>query len=114
MHELSIAQSIIQIVEKTLPPDFSKKISLVNLSIGTLSGIEIDALTFAFSVIKKDTLLSNSEMAIEIIKGFAKCKNCYTDFELIAYGNPCPQCGSYSMDIVRGKEMKVTNIIVDD
>jgi hydrogenase nickel incorporation protein HypA/HybF len=114
MHELSIAQSIIQIVEKSLPFGFSKKISLVHLSIGTLSGIELDALTFAFSVIKKGTLLSGSEMEIEIINGFARCKSCNTEFELNSYGNPCPDCGSYSLNIIRGKEMKVTNIIVDD
>ena len=114
MHELSIAHSIIQIVESSLTLDFSKKISTVHLSIGTLSGIEIDALTFAFSVIKKDTLLTDSEMEIEIIKGFASCKSCNIDFELNSYGNPCPGCGSYSLNILRGKELKVTNIIVDD
>jgi hydrogenase nickel incorporation protein HypA/HybF len=114
MHELSIAQSIIQIVEKSLPPDFTKKISLVHLSIGILSGIETDALIFAFSVIRKGTPLSNSELEIEIIKGIARCKNCNTEFNLNSYGNPCPGCGSYSMNIFQGKEMKVTNIVVDD
>lgn len=114
MHELSIAKSIIQIIEKSFEADFNKKITKVHLNIGKLSGIEIDALSFGFSVIRKDTIVSEAELDINLIDGLARCKKCNISFELNSYGMPCPICGEYSFDILQGKEMKVTQISVED
>ena len=114
MHELSIAKSVIQIIENSTASDFNKKITKVHLNIGTLSGIEIDALTYSFSIIRKNTILENAEMVINTINGIAKCRKCSNTFELNSYGNPCPACNDYSMEIIQGKEMKVMHITVDD
>jgi hydrogenase nickel incorporation protein HypA/HybF len=114
MHELSLAQSIIEIVEKSVPEDFNQRIVSVHLDIGQLSGIEIDALTFAFSIIRKDTLLGNADLIITRIHGLARCRECGHEFELNEYGNPCPLCQSYSLQILQGKEMKVLHISVED
>ncbi len=114
MHELSIAKSIIQIIEKAFESDFNKKITKVHLNIGRLSGIETDALTFGFSIIRKDTILANAELEINLINGLAKCKKCGTSFEMNSYGIPCPNCAEFSIDILQGKDMKVTQISVED
>jgi hydrogenase nickel incorporation protein HypA/HybF len=114
MHELSIAKSVIQIIENSVESDFNKKITKVHLNIGKLSGIEIDALTFSFSIIKKNTILENAEMEINQINGMAKCRKCGINFELNSFGNPCPKCNDYAIDILQGKEMKVTQISIED
>lgn len=114
MHEVTLAQSVISTVENSLPKDFSKKIAYVHISIGVLSGIEKDALTFAFSIIKKDTILSNAEIVFETVNGLVICNECNFKFEMNEFGIPCPECGSYSLKILQGKEMKVTHISVDD
>jgi hydrogenase nickel incorporation protein HypA/HybF len=113
MHELSIAQSILVIAEKAVPANNVTVVTGVSIEIGELSGIEIDALEFAFSIIKADTILAQAELKIEIVKGEAVCLDCHSIFHLSAYGTCCPQCSSYSMKITKGKEMKVINIIVD-
>ncbi len=114
MHEVSIAQSIISIVEKSVPENNTKKVTSVYLSIGRLSGIEIDALKFAFSIIKKDTILKDAEMVVETINGKAVCNDCGNNFELSEYANPCPKCSSFSLKIIQGKEMNVTHIELED
>jgi hydrogenase nickel incorporation protein HypA/HybF len=114
MHEVSIAQSVISIVEKSLPENNTKKVTLVYLSIGRLSGIEIEALKFAFSIIKKDSLLKDAEMVIETINGKAICNDCGKSFELSEYATPCPNCESFSLKIIEGKEMNVTHIELED
>jgi hydrogenase nickel incorporation protein HypA/HybF len=113
MHELSIAQSIISIVEKTVPTNKQEKVRSVKLQIGTLSGIEIDALTYSFSIIRKSTQLINATLDIDLLKGLALCSDCKSEFEYLSYGNPCPKCNGYQIKIVRGKEMKVISIIAD-
>ena len=114
MHELSIAHSILSIAEKALPANNRAIVTGIQLEIGELSGIEIDALEFAFSVIKADTILKNAELVIQPVKGEAECLDCKTVFSLSSYGTFCPHCKSYSMNIRKGKEMKVLNITVDE
>ncbi len=114
MHELSIAQSIIAIAEKTLSGKTGHDIKAVRLQVGELSGIETESLLFSFSVIRVNTLLHNASLDIEVIEGQAQCNRCTTSFHLDNYGKPCPNCGSYDMQILKGKEMKVLNILVDN
>ena len=114
MHELSIAHSILSIAKNALPENSKAMITAVRIQVGELSGIEIDSLQFSFSIIKADTILENASLDIEIIKGEATCISCNLHFHLQAYGNTCPVCNGYSLQIIKGKEMKVVNIVVEE
>lgn len=114
MHELSIAQSIIKLAENALPPNEEVQVSAVRIQVGELSGIEIDPLQFSFSIIKANTRLHNATLEIEIVLGEAHCNTCQKPFHLSALGNTCPVCNGYSLQITKGKEMKVMNILVDE
>ena len=114
MHELSIAQSILTIAGNTLPQNNHAAITGVGLQIGELSGIERESLEFAFSVIKKDTILELAGLQIETIPGEAVCTQCHTVFPIHHFGTACPHCNSYFINITKGREMKVLNITVDE
>ena len=114
MHELSIAQSILSIAQRALPPDTRGVVSSVNIQVGELSSIEPEALQFAFRSIREDTLLAKAELDIEVIPGEAECQACLTVFHLPAYGHPCPLCHSFSLKVLRGREMKVLSLTVEE
>lgn len=114
MHELSIAQSLLAIATQSFPADAKGTISEVGIRIGELSGIEIEALTFAFSIIKKDTILENASLRFEIIPGEGTCRQCHQHFTLHQYGTPCPHCKSYHISITGGRELTITNLLVDE
>jgi hydrogenase nickel incorporation protein HypA/HybF len=114
MHEVSIAQSIVSVVENSISERHSKKVTNVFLIIGKLSGIEVEALQAAFSFVKEKTILEHSGLTIEIVKGAAICNECNTEFELDEYASPCPTCGSFSLKLIKGQEMKVTHIELED
>jgi hydrogenase nickel incorporation protein HypA/HybF len=114
MHELSIAQSILSIAENAIPKNTNAVVTGVGLQIGELSAIDIETLEFAFSVIKADTLLQNAELNIEVVKGEAACTDCGTIFPLSSFGTCCPECKRYSIKILKGREMKVLSITVDE
>ncbi|HOK52434.1 MAG: hydrogenase maturation nickel metallochaperone HypA [Bacteroidales bacterium] len=113
MHELSLAQSILSIVQQAIPPQQHERVRTIYLQIGTLSGIEIDALTFSFDIIKESSPFALASLDIEIIEAQGKCNGCGTLFTYETYGTPCPRCGSFSIEIIRGKEMRVSGIDVD-
>ncbi len=114
MHELSIAHAILSIAERNIPPETTGYAAAISLSIGELSGIEVDSLTFAFEALKDKTVLSKAFLEIEIIKGEAECSDCGHAFHMPSFGTPCPACGSYITRICKGKEMKVKSIIMEE
>ena len=113
MHEMSIVVNIVDIAENEARKAGAKTISELELDIGTVSGIELDALNFAFESIKPKTMLKNAEIKINTIPAKSKCEDCFSEFETDAVYALCPECNSYKTKIIQGKEMKVKSILVD-
>ncbi len=113
MHEMSIVASIVEIAENEAKKANANKITELEMDIGTVSGIELDALNFAFESIKPRTMLKNAEIKINTIPAKSKCEDCFSEFETDAVYALCPECNSYKTKIIQGKEMKVKSILVD-
>jgi hydrogenase nickel incorporation protein HypA/HybF len=65
MHELSIAESLLQIIKDRASEEGISRIHKINLKIGEYSGIFTDALIFAFEMIAKDTISEGALINIE-------------------------------------------------
>lgn len=111
MHELGIMQSTIEMVEQQARAHSATKVHKITLKIGSISGVEIEALRFAFDVVTNDTLAAGSELKIIEVPALAHCKKCAADFSISH--DPifaCPQCGEFSGDIRQGRELELTQI----
>ncbi len=113
MHEMSIVVSIVDIAESEAKKANAEKITELEMDIGTVSGIELDALNFAFDCIKPRTMLKNAKIKINIIQAKSICMDCKYEFETENVYTLCPECDSYKTEILQGKEMKVKSILVD-
>ena len=107
MHEMSIALGIVRIAEEEVKKAKASKVEIIELIIGTLSGVEIDALEFAWPVAVKNSVLEGAERKIKLINGEAQCTECQHQFSLQSLYDSCPKCNSYFKDIIKGKELKV-------
>ena len=114
MHELSIAQSILSIATNAIPQREAVIVTGISLEIGELSGIEIRSLEFAFSIIKEGTLLDKAALRITRVNGEAECQDCRTIFAIHSYGNCCPTCNGFQLKILKGREMKVLHLVVEE
>lgn len=113
MHELSIALGIVKIAEDEIKKADAKKVISIELEIGTLAGIEFDALEFVWESAVKDTILENADKQINIIKAQGKCLDCDSIFELNKYYDSCPKCSSSLKSILQGKELRVKSLEVE-
>ncbi len=112
MHELSIAQEIINIV-KTSVPDNSK-VKSVKLRVGKLSGVLVDSLKFCFETIIAQTELDGASLDIEEIPITINCLECNQKSTI---DNPifqCPNCQSFNVELIAGKELTITEIEIED
>jgi hydrogenase nickel incorporation protein HypA/HybF len=114
MHELSIAQNIIDIVEQELDKqaDTEREVKTLELEIGTLSGVVIEALETAMDSAVKDTALKEANIKINKIQAQAQCQSCEKIFEISDLYDPCPKCDSFNPKIIKGKELRVKSIEV--
>ncbi|HEX6913732.1 MAG TPA: hydrogenase maturation nickel metallochaperone HypA [Chitinophagaceae bacterium] len=114
MHELTIAESVLSIVEQAVPREKTITVTSVKLQVGELSGIEVESLKFALSVLRSDTIARDATFDIGIIPGEAECKGCKTVFAMHQYGDACPTCGNYDATVTKGREMQVLSILLDE
>jgi len=112
MHELSIAQSIVELAEEQALNHQAKSIEELELEIGSLAGIEWQALEFALASCVKGTLLENARIVRHIISGEGRCGDCEKAFPIDTLFSPCPACGSYAVKIIKGKELRIKSIVV--
>ncbi len=114
MHELSIVLSIIHIAEKELAKNNASSIEEIEMDIGVLSSIEMNAFDFAWQQAVKETVLENAVKKINRIKGKAQCLNCSTQFEIQNLYDDCHNCGNHQIQILAGKELQVKSLIVSN
>ena len=84
----------------------------IDLDIGTLSGVEMDALLFAWEACIPETVLAKAIRKINKIAAIAKCVSCQHEFETEDYFAQCPDCGDYLTELVQGKELKIRSLVV--
>lgn len=112
MHELSIVMGILKIAENETSKAGAKSVEMIELEIGTLAGIEFDALDFVWPAAVKDTVLEKAVKKIDIIPAKGKCMECDTEFHLEYIYDPCPKCKNYLKGILQGKELRVKSLDV--
>ena len=113
MHELSVSMSIVAMATKEVKEAHAQHVSRIELEIGTLSGIDLDALYFAWDHAIKNTVLENAERVINEIHARARCLECDKQYPISHFHDNCPYCGSYFKDVEKGKELKVKSITVE-
>ena len=112
MHELSIAIGIVNIADKECKKSGMKKVELIELEIGTLSGVQLDSLDYVWHAAVKDTILENSERKIHQIQAQAICLECELTYSLDHIYDSCPICNSYFRNIIKGQELRVKSLEV--
>jgi hydrogenase nickel incorporation protein HypA/HybF len=107
VHELGIAQSIVDSVSEEARAHGGGRVTRVGLRIGELSGVNADALRFSFQITVQETDLAGAELDIEEIPlGFC-CQGCAREFRAVNYETACPACGSSDTRAVRGDELQI-------
>jgi len=113
MHELSIVMSIISIAENESEKCHAESIEEIELEIGALSGVGMNAFDFAWDQAVKSTLLEHATKKVNHIAGQGSCLDCNAVFPMQQLYEPCPVCGSHFINIQKGKELRVKSLLIN-
>jgi hydrogenase nickel incorporation protein HypA/HybF len=112
MHEMSLVEGMLQIVEDAARRNGASKVSVVWLEIGTLAQIERDALRFCFDAVARGGMAEGARLEIIDTPAVAWCTPCGDRVPITAIGDACPRCGSYQLQIVEGGGMQLKEIAI--
>ncbi len=113
MHEMALAQSIVDLVREHARRDRFAHVHGIRLAIGALSQVDPRALTFGLEVVARGTILEGANVAIERPRASAYCLDCCQTVEPAAYGDACPACNGNRWILQSGDDMRVVDLEVD-
>jgi hydrogenase nickel incorporation protein HypA/HybF len=110
VHEYSIVQSLIDLIEENAKNNDAKKVTKVEVKVGVLSGVEIELLETAFNTFKEGTICEDSEFIVYKQEVVVKCKECGEESSLQNEEYSCPHCGSQHLEVLDGEEMYLMSL----
>jgi hydrogenase nickel incorporation protein HypA/HybF len=110
MHEVAIANEIMDLVLKKAEEHNAAKVTKIKLMIGELTSIVPEALDFAFVSITPGTPLQGVKVVMKKVKLKGKCGDCNKEFRIKHMMYICPKCRGTNIKILSGKEMIIQSI----
>lgn len=106
MHELAVTQGLVDLVaERTV----GRRVAVVHVRVGVLSGVVPEALAFCFDVATAEGPLDGAALEIETVAGRLACGACGTESEATDLVLLCP-CGSADVRVVAGQELSLASV----
>lgn len=113
MHEMSLAEGVLQIIEDHRRTHGFARVTAVYLEIGQLAGVETEALRFAFDIVTRGSIAEGARLEIDALPGQGWCLKCSEAVAIGALYDACPHCGGYQVQPTGGTEMRVKELAVD-
>ena len=112
MHEISLCQSILRIIEEKAAEQPFDKVNAVCLEVGALAGVDPEALRFGFDVVMNDSIASGAKLDIINVVARARCEQCLKELVIQQRFDVCPECGANQLTIIAGDELRVKDLVV--
>ena len=110
MHELSIAQALVEQVEATAAREHALRVVRVVITVGVLSGVDGEALRSLFPLVAEDTVAADAALQIERVAARVRCKACGCEAPTTSAFSGCTACGSKDVELSAGRELNIKTI----
>ncbi|TXI18612.1 MAG: hydrogenase maturation nickel metallochaperone HypA [Nitrosomonas sp.] len=112
MHEMSLAENIVQLIEEAARQQSFTIVKTVWLEIGQLACVEQASLRFYFDVVTQGSIAYQAKLEIIEIAGQAICKECKLKIPIASYYEVCPHCRCCNWQITAGDCMRIKELEV--
>lgn len=110
MHEVAIMAEAVRMAVDSAQAAGARQITGLRLRVGTLSGAAPEAMTFAWDVVRQNTMAAEASLTIEVVPAACWCAGCQVEFEGKEFMSECPRCHQLSDDLRRGRELEIASV----
>ncbi len=114
MHELGIANSVLEAVKKETARHPGTRPCKVGIRVGELAAIDQESLRFCFEAITRETEYESLGLDIEVCPRRHRCSNCGHEFVVVEYNFRCPRCASLETVHMSGDELELAFLEVEE
>ena len=112
MHEMSLAEGVLQLIEDAARQQPFATVRTVWLEIGELSGVEPEAMVFCFDAVTRGSIAQGARLEIIRLPGTGWCMACARTVPMTEVFGECPVCGGHQVQVTGGTEMRVKELEV--
>ena len=112
MHELSLAESMRELIEEQATLEKFSKVEVVYLEVGQLSHVEAEAMKFCFNSVMEGSVAEGAALVIDRPKGMGECRSCHKHSEISHLYDPCSHCGIFGLNIIQGDQVRIRSLEV--
>lgn len=113
MHELSIAIALVEQLKSAAQKEKAKRVLSAIVRVGDLSGVDPEALDFAFKTAAEETVADRAKLIVERVKVKTRCKACGKSLPSRRSVITCPKCGSSDIEIVEGRDLTLKGMEIE-
>jgi len=113
MHEMGIANSILEAVQKEMRRYTDSRPLKVGVRIGELAAIDPESLRFCFEALSRETDLEGVELEITVCPRRHRCQECGHEYVVRDYNFVCPQCRGTWSECIAGDELALGYLEVE-
>jgi len=110
MHELSIAQALVEQIEQVVVAEGATRATKVMIAVGALSGADPEALRAAFPLVAEGTAAEGAELIVEQVAARVHCSACGGESVVDAWSLGCAVCASREVELVSGRELHIQSV----
>lgn len=113
MHELSLCESLLDIIKATAKTQGFSRVTEVWLEVGVLAAVEPDAMYFGFDAVTKGSLAEGARLHIIEQPAKAWCIHCSSLVDIRQRFDPCPRCNTPLLQTQGGDELRIRELEVE-
>ncbi len=113
MHEVSLIESVVALVEQERAKQAFARVNLVRLQVGALGHAEPEALRFCFEAVTRGTIAEGARLEIEVVPGEGWCADCHRTVPLDARFGACPVCARGPVRMTGGDALRLSELEVE-
>lgn len=114
MHEMSLVQNIIDIVEQEMKRHGVEQLKAINLAVGRMSAVVPEQMILCYEILTSQTPLAGTVLNIRQVPITYQCEDCREEFESEGIASRCPFCKSENLEMTFGRELRIESIEVMD
>jgi hydrogenase nickel incorporation protein HypA/HybF len=111
MHELSIAQAIVDVAARHAG---TSRVTRVYVQVGHLRQVVPSALEFAFELCAHGTPVEGAGLELEEVPVAVTCRGCGAESRPPGFPLACGECGGLAVEVVRGEELQVESLELEN